>query len=536
MEVGPRPANQEVEAQPDLLEEMSDTEVTIFGITGSLKDLAAMCPVDLSDERVSLQAKNEFVVKAANEAGLKIESKYEPLFAHIIEQQGLERKFTVAENKVPAVTDEPMVAKSEPAKAVLVDPLARRTQEPVRKVQAAPQLPYQPSWKTGLVEPAVEMSATEQTKEPVTARAKETIFSELEQSAVTAIETEPASPLRRNTEHSSSAAELFELEKPVISVGPELELVLPRSEPILTRQNKQAASSAVSSKDKPGPVTRKADYRPAKVSPLAPAHRSAKPMATSFGLDQSEQLERTYDLAETAELIFEPEPKSAPERLISRRESVEQTVAADLAQKWTIELAKEPDILYDEFTAALVVFAELLYSDADAEEDNSETEEAGSLNVDQLTESKDVSLILTKVSEAMAGSNEDDKETVAPIIKNIIGAIHGIRLLEARGAEPNDLAQAESQLEELCIELFEAIGVSYDEQTLEKFISFLLLAEFNLKPTAGDLANLPNLELAGTREAKSSLASLTVKGASGISRSMLAILMAGIKIKEVAIQ
>src|SRR6185437_5539665 len=97
MEVGTHAEQLEVMAtQPDFLEAYADRELTVFGITGRLQDLAGMCPVDLSDPRVTLEAKNEFVVKVANESGMEIAPEHETYFSQVVEKQGQERKFTVA--------------------------------------------------------------------------------------------------------------------------------------------------------------------------------------------------------------------------------------------------------------------------------------------------------------------------------------------------------------------------------------------------------------------------------------------------------
>src|SRR5215469_12821336 len=83
-------------AQPDFLEVYADKELTVFGITGKLQDLAGMCPVNLSDPRVTLEAKNEFVIKVANESGMEIAPEHESYFSQVVEKHGQERKFTVA--------------------------------------------------------------------------------------------------------------------------------------------------------------------------------------------------------------------------------------------------------------------------------------------------------------------------------------------------------------------------------------------------------------------------------------------------------
>ncbi len=83
---------------PDLLEAHKDKVVTIFGVTGTIGQLAKMCPKDLNDPSISLESKNEFVVKAENEAGLEIEPEHEAYYAKVLEKHGLTRRFTVQQS------------------------------------------------------------------------------------------------------------------------------------------------------------------------------------------------------------------------------------------------------------------------------------------------------------------------------------------------------------------------------------------------------------------------------------------------------
>lgn len=116
MEAAPAPPAFETAPEVELLEVFREREVTIFGVTGTLGDLAEFCPKDLQGE--STAALNEFVVKAANEAGLEIDREYEPVFTKYIEQNKLERKVVFISNKpVEQVNDrqaapEPTVAES----------------------------------------------------------------------------------------------------------------------------------------------------------------------------------------------------------------------------------------------------------------------------------------------------------------------------------------------------------------------------------------------------------------------------------------
>ncbi len=111
----------ELPPQPNLLEIFANQEVTVFGITGTLSDLAAMCPKDLSED---MEATNRFVVHTVNEAGLAIDPEHVPFFTSVLETKGAEVKFKVKQD-VPTerppqsarVAEETVHHPSEPVKA-----------------------------------------------------------------------------------------------------------------------------------------------------------------------------------------------------------------------------------------------------------------------------------------------------------------------------------------------------------------------------------------------------------------------------------
>ncbi len=207
----------------------------------------------------------------------------------------------------------------------------------------------------------------------------------------------------------------------------------------------------------------------------------------------------------------------------------EQLTIAD----WAAELHKQPDEIFSDFSDALQLFGEFLMDEQAGERVDdalSETESAqktpsaveptvalprGEQNLDSQTEfearitpeevSETVELpaILTVATERLHELAPAEKATTALIMKDIIGAIHGIKILQARQAEPEVINAIEAQLEEICITFFETLGIEYTDTDVTDFVQIIVDTEFKLPHTVARQAKLPDLEHDGTREAKS---------------------------------
>jgi hypothetical protein len=88
-------AEQQQQMPPDLYEAYADHEVTLFGVTASIAQLKSMCPIPQDDPRMSMEAQNNFIVKAMNMAGSEVLPEHEQVFTATIEKLGIEPKFTV---------------------------------------------------------------------------------------------------------------------------------------------------------------------------------------------------------------------------------------------------------------------------------------------------------------------------------------------------------------------------------------------------------------------------------------------------------
>jgi hypothetical protein len=175
-----------------------------------------------------------------------------------------------------------------------------------------------------------------------------------------------------------------------------------------------------------------------------------------------------------------------------------QSVAAE---SWAEMLSAESDELCEAFSGTLIGFVELsapLVEGMSLLDRTSETETEADAEVISPQEVQPL-LLLTVVAERLMELEPEDKEAVSTIIKNIVGAIHGIYLLETDGARVEEVAAVEVRLAALSEVLFEALGIEYDEEKVKQFARNLRNPACR-PPLA--VHRTADLERLGTREAK----------------------------------
>lgn len=180
------------------------------------------------------------------------------------------------------------------------------------------------------------------------------------------------------------------------------------------------------------------------------------------------------------EISSPQEPANGPEAITESRR-LESTARL---QAWETVLHEEPPELYNDFARALEIFI------ATATQTESDAVDAESLPVPP---------IATTVSERLTELSTEEQAEVALAIQDVIGALHGLQVLEARNADPQAINAVEQQLEELCVTLFEQLKIDYTEQDIKDFVIMLRDPEFRPdRPTTfGVDASDP-----GTHEAK----------------------------------
>ena len=444
MEVGATIDSPETAYQPDLLQAFASTEVTLFGLTDTFENLAALCPVDLNDPRITVEATNEFVVKAANEAGLEIDAKYESVFSQVTEKLGLETMFKVApvdkahKAEVKIIPEHKATENKLMSEEVIRAPTSLKHQS---DMQSVPTNTAEIIWKQrretdsiALMTLAQERLGSEKILESEIAKAPPTPT--MVENVVVQIQIR-----RHNTINTPT-------------------LVKPRKGS--ARPNPTKNKPALPNMQKP--VVLRVKQLP-KIQTLPTNHETIKPP--------------TFMPYST---LAEKHDNVAVSTIDESTENLNTAEQESLNTAWETELYKAPLDLYDDFAESLFLFM-----------DNTEL-----LSQDKLSEA--YPLIAKTAAERLTEIDGSEKEQVALILQAIAGTVHGIHVLEAKGCDLEIRKMTEKQLGLLCVSLFDALGIEYDEDSLHQFIMVMLSPGFSpalsLNKDGADI----NIEGLGTHE------------------------------------
>ena len=169
---GPRPEVMEQPLLPNLLVEMGGIEITVFGQTGTIDDLADMCPEDLRAPDVNQQAVNDFVVKEVNKTGVAINPKYEGIFATTLERLKIEPRYSLLSAEPKPSNDK---LEPKPHDIVAERPQAKTAVAEVINVVNIPKHPERIRMERVLAEATLASSqliAEDETKSPSKIEAK----------------------------------------------------------------------------------------------------------------------------------------------------------------------------------------------------------------------------------------------------------------------------------------------------------------------------------------------------------------------------
>lgn len=452
-EGGPRLEDQEQIPPPNLFEIYGDSEITVFGITGTIRSLAEKCPVDLS--QVSVEAMNEFVVKAANESELEIKPEHAEVFTQVLDKKGVEPKFKVAE----------VSASKETEPKAKADSPVEKTNSPV-EVKLEQRIT-----ENVLIEVPLDKNSGGDLKLNHRQDEANTHVPTVKVVEMINIDTviEDSERLRSET-FSTTVEELEDVE----SIERTVELIV--KPPVLEGIIFQAERPTVS---RPLVIETKileqneivvADETVPKYSYLEPVTRQAE-----LSLDNEQSFQELFSS-------------------IAGTESQPSSPTTD----WETELSNSPDIIYDNFLDALSAFTEL----TPALPDNEISAASDGSEDLELVEPMTAPAIVLTVAERLAELEPDARESVALILKNIVGAIHGLDVLVSRGAQPERVQAVMSQLENFCVKLFENIGIDYNEADIKQFIEVMIHPDFYLTQGLKDDDNPLDLEYLGTHEVK----------------------------------
>jgi hypothetical protein len=463
MEGGPHIAETEaVPPAPDLLEAYADTEVSMFGFTGTFKDLAQMCPVDLNDARVTLEMKNDFIVKAANAAELAIQSEHEEVFARTAERLGLERKFTVA----------------EPARNLRIEDIATNQALSNRREEMATKLAQKPEIvpASTLRKEADIMPIAVQAEQHLIALEKAAHVAAAPIVAASELTKAKAAPVRKPVQAVVRPAAV---EGPIVLRPPSHEParpITPHGESLLTRiiHTAHATTESVNVESEGAMSFVDSDVE----------HGDNETVTRGVTLPGA-----IHGLFDGFRDLVRHEPESSP---------VAAVEVVSTPADWVAELAKEPLVLYEDFTEALSHFVGL--SSADSTETSGDVSGSG-------REDNEVPLFIAAVVAGRLTELEtEEKLAVAPILQEIIGVIHAVEMSELAAADPEAIAALKLKLDELCVELFEVLGVAYTTEDIDQLMRIMMHDDFS---PLGDETEQLNVEHEGTREVRLRLSAAT---------------------------
>lgn len=110
-----------------------------------------------------------------------------------------------------------------------------------------------------------------------------------------------------------------------------------------------------------------------------------------------------------------------------------------------------------------------------------------------------ISPIVGEVSARLAELDIEHQSAAASAMRDLIGALHGIKILESRGARQSEIADVEEKLTQLCISFFESLDIEYTEQDVNDFVEVLRSSVFQTELRVDRGVELKDL---GTHEAK----------------------------------
>jgi hypothetical protein len=174
-------------------------------------------------------------------------------------------------------------------------------------------------------------------------------------------------------------------------------------------------------------------------------------------------------------------------------ESQEQTT-------WDHVLEQEPLEICEDFTEALQAAIALPEQALVSHEAPDVDEPALPIEAPQEVELPPA--IAVTVTERLAELAVEEKEAVAPVMKEIIEAVQVFEVLMIAEAEPEVIETMHTELEELVINLFEQLGTVYEPEDVERFVAVLLRPDFQPLPSEKAATIDVDLEHLGTHEAR----------------------------------
>jgi hypothetical protein len=489
VEVGPYIENEEIVSRPDLLKVFADRVVTVFGITGTIDNLRIQCPVDLNASNISLDQKNAFVIKAANESGLEIEAEYSPYFSEVLGNFGLERKFTVAPAKPNEGSTEPIEMEHKQ-----VD-------------QAANQKTISIADTGNRIEPTQREFTRLVTEDHVIIER----FTKLDNLVVTKTLEEQIKP--------NTPVRLPDILSNTSNLDSDIKTPKPENIKVFVVEPKQDQDN--SSPKQKDSLLAEIDHREITElnvqqdrSEWEPSHivHQTEVLPPYVGyenldfmdLNNTTETASVYDSYEQEyfnHLLYNNDPSvyENEDLVLSANLELPSVINSDNIEAVSGDSLVEPDedsiFYYDDFLEGLLELSnQFLPSEIDLSGDFAYEHSVNARN-NETDNLKDAVLIVDDLAQELAELDFRKKQLVSPIIENILNIVMFAELLDS---DSEDVIK----LEESCAQLFETLDINYEDQTIKQFLQILKYGDFAHIIAAKRQSMKLDLQNAGTHEIK----------------------------------
>lgn len=203
-------------------------------------------------------------------------------------------------------------------------------------------------------------------------------------------------------------------------------------------------------------------------------------------------------------VLYEPVTSTAVEVVAYTATPIELAAYMDNSQDDEVE----PAGIFDDFIANLedLAISKLpVAADRNYTQPITMTDEF--LGTPYVSEQQPLSPITMLVAQELAELKGADRLLAIPIIQEIAKVVSSIDRFVTMDDQIKTVEVRENQLEDLCLRLFNAIGIDYDEQDLEQFIQVISHSTYQPSQTVG--REVIDLEHDGTHEARNKPYSLS---------------------------
>jgi len=468
-----------VREQPNLLDIYGDTEVTIYGMTGTLSELGDLCTADESTR--TEEANNRFVVAAMNEAGAEILPEHASYFRSELERRGLESKVVVREEQP---LDQPDASEKKEVFTDVPESTIKAREDlpsivPVDRIKITNDI-HNDLHEQASVSPAGHESV------PMVHAATE-IPLEVREQLLSLFDEPIGEGLNSLPPHEPISREDIPIGEPLSAGVPKYEALAGSPGGITVHEHDETNATPTVRKSQIVNLEETTETQRV-ISPIIASHSGESVMHVR----EEEPRIRSYELRDTAE---------------KRTETASDVVEGSQVVEMHTGFRAGPEILSEELATDEVcptglpdTFIALLQS-LQVEEKSVEHEIATTTEEKKKIDATEfVEVFIEHIHSLPENPLLEPEDQPAVVMESIIETAALIQQLQKIETDPQQIKAAKEELMVLCKRLFENLGTEADEKMIAAFIEKVL---------ASDLSQITQKELTpqelaklGTREYK----------------------------------